>query len=902
MSEEKIKILFVSHDMSYSGAPKSLLRMCRVACELGYIPVVWSRLDGAFVKEFNKYGMCVRILKEENLNFEYLKDEIRECALSICNTIVVDKYVNLISRYIPVIWYIREAGDVSSYLKQSETRRKLFQSFPNLVCVSDYARNKLKSYTKMNIDIVENCVEDISHFKKKVKTCNKVVRFIQFAYIHYRKGYDVLLDAFIGMPTHYKKKAELYFAGPCVNPEDYASEILEKAQKEDNVFYLGIVKGDAKKAEIYEKMDVVVVASRDEPCSLVALEGAMMSKPLILTENVGAKYIIKNGNGVIVNSDDVLDLRRAMMGMIDNKDKLPIMGEFSRKNYESMASMESYKEAMKKMFAQHMENQNYITQKHSALLFPYGLIPPGCYVGICGDINMAISFCREVKNNGWANAFLLSFDNVNTIADKDIPVKSLDNICSQCFDYILIAEENENQAKEIKRRITECGVKEDRIKWEDMMNRKSYLEVMKYLWKNVSGEEPRRLATTPKPSKTVVYEKISCQQEMKYLHDLEKCVLKNNDKFVNYSEDEYKRQEDDPKIIAWYLPQFYQMEVNDKYHGKGFTEWTNTSRMFPMFEGHYQPHVPYDVGYYDLTNPETIKRQVFLAKHYGVYGFAIHYYWFSGKCIMDTPLTFLLNHKEIDMPFCLSWATENWTNLWDGGNKEVIYKQEIKNGDSERFMKDAMPYFKDERYIKINGKPVLLIYRVKCFAKSDFKSMLESFRRVAKKNGLNGLYVMITDSAFEDDAEEWGADALVEYQFWKMAQMKHAKEFDKNKYLNPYFNGKIYDVSECILKKDYIRVHRTKKFYRSVLTSWDNSARKALTGAIALTGLTPKTFYDWMVDVIQEGKRLHGEKNNYIFVNSWNEWAEGSHMEPDYYYGYGWLESLKNAIINCRKI
>ena len=160
------------------------------------------------------------------------------------------------------------------------------------------------------------------------------------------------------------------------------------------------------------------------------------------------------------------------------------------------------------------------------------------------------------------------------------------------------------------------------------------------------------------------------EEKAEYTEYIEKSILRKSEDFIEFDENGYERKEGDTKLLAWYLPQFHQMEINNKFHGQGFTEWTNTSRAIPLFTGHYQPHIPYDVGYYDLLNIDTLKRQIYLARHYGIYGFCFHYYWFSGKRIMEKPLEIFLEHKELDMPFCLDWATENWTALWDGGNRQ----------------------------------------------------------------------------------------------------------------------------------------------------------------------------------------------------------------------------------------
>lgn len=262
---------------------------------------------------------------------------------------------------------------------------------------------------------------------------------------------------------------------------------------------------------------------------------------------------------------------------------------------------------------------------------------------------------------------------------------------------------------------------------------------------------------------------------------------------------------------------------------------------------------------------------------------------------MEKPLELFLKHKELDMPFCLSWATENWTALWDGGNNEVMLEQKFNAEDSKRFMDDILPYMKDSRYIKINGRPVLALYRVNLFKKQDVKHLLDIFRGIAKNNGFPDLYIMLTNAfSFEDNVNKWGADALVEYPPFKMLELMES--YRPSGYLNPYFKGSIFDVSSFIRDKRYMLKHTNQPYFRSALTSWDNTARKATSNAWILHGMNPETFQKWLKDIIVESRNIHSVEENIVFVNSWNEWAEGSHLEPDMKYGYGYLQAIKETL------
>lgn len=370
--------------------------------------------------------------------------------------------------------------------------------------------------------------------------------------------------------------------------------------------------------------------------------------------------------------------------------------------------------------------------------------------------------------------------------------------------------------------------------------------------------------------------------------------------FVEITKTPFVRTDADARIIAWYLPQYYQMEVNNKFHGQGFTEWTNSTQTIPLFAEHYQPHIPYDVGYYDLTNPETMKRQAELAKMYGVYGFCFHWYWFSGERTMEVPCEILLEHKEIDMKFCFNWATENWTSAWDGGTKEVIFEQKLEAGDDRRFMDDILPYMLDERYIRIDGKPVLSIYRIDMFTKKRFLQFIKNIRQYAKDAGLPDLYIMITDRDFKDDVEDWGADALAEFP--PAAIWPECGRYQPEGYINPNFKGDIFDLTPYVQQKKYLKKGPSKKVFRSALVSFDNTARRATTGCQILMGANPENFKSWLKGILEESREVHQGDENIVFINSWNEWAEGSHLEPDMKYGYAFLQATKEALEETRGI
>lgn len=345
------RILFVSPEMIYSGAPRSLLRMCRSAQGLGYDVTVWSANDGAFKTEYEKSGIQVEIVTEKEI--ERRKNQIEKYDLAICNTVMTSKFAEICCQLIPTVWYIREATNIPDFIRNNAERAYVIRHSSDICVVSDYAADALSLYADESIRVVHNCVEDeVEMAVPYIPGSGEKVKFVQFGTMEYRKGYDVLLAAYKSMPKEYRNCSEVYFAGGFINSgTPFCSYLFREMEKVEGVHYLGLIQGEEKKIETLSAMDVVVVASRDESCSLVALEGAMLSKPLIVTENVGAKYMVEEKNGYVVKTADVEGLRNAMMKMIESKNTLSSMGEFSRKIYEEKASMRAYTKSMRELYA-----------------------------------------------------------------------------------------------------------------------------------------------------------------------------------------------------------------------------------------------------------------------------------------------------------------------------------------------------------------------------------------------------------------------------------------------------------------------------------------------------------------------------------------------------------------------
>ena len=345
-------ILFVTPELTYTGTPRSLLRMCKVAKKLGYIPYVWSSKSGPFITEYKQNDIAVEVVPERELSNRNIVSRLKKFDMAICNTIVTDKYAKLCSRYMPTVWYIREATNIPDFLRDNREREYELNHSRDIYCVSKYAADAIRQFTKHKISVVHNSVEDEVDLAVDYRNgSSDKVRFVQFGTMEYRKGYDVVIEAYRRLPEEYKNRIEIFFAGGFINSgAPYCSYIFSKMKGLENIHYLGVVKGEENKIKTLSSMDVVIVASRDESCSLVALEGAMLSKPLIVTENVGAKYIVSDKNGFIVKTGDAEALKNAIINMVDKKNELESMGRSSRKMYEKHASMEAYTQELKRLF------------------------------------------------------------------------------------------------------------------------------------------------------------------------------------------------------------------------------------------------------------------------------------------------------------------------------------------------------------------------------------------------------------------------------------------------------------------------------------------------------------------------------------------------------------------------
>lgn len=358
------------------------------------------------------------------------------------------------------------------------------------------------------------------------------------------------------------------------------------------------------------------------------------------------------------------------------------------------------------------------------------------------------------------------------------------------------------------------------------------------------------------------------------------------------------------RAIAIYLPQFHPVPENDEWWGKGFTEWTNVAKSKPRFPGHYQPQLPADLGFYDLRLAETRQQQAEIARHYGIEGFCYYHYWFNGRRILERPFQEVLASGQPDFPFCLCWANENWTRRWDGQDKEVLLKQEYGEQDDRDHIRALAPAFADVRYIRVDGKPVFIVYRTDLLP--DVQRTVATWRDEARQVGIGELYLLRMNTwAPHPDPQTLGFDAAVEFQpDWpNLPERQYGNLLSRvlNKagvVPSPYINNKIVDYAE-VTQAMMARETPSYKLFPSVTPAWDNSARRKV-GADIFADSTPAKYEAWLRHIV---KRFvpYSPEENFIFINAWNEWAEGNHLEPCQRWGRQYLEATARALLIASK-
>lgn len=342
-------------------------------------------------------------------------------------------------------------------------------------------------------------------------------------------------------------------------------------------------------------------------------------------------------------------------------------------------------------------------------------------------------------------------------------------------------------------------------------------------------------------------------------------------------------------LVAFYLPQFHPIAENDQWWGKGFTEWRNVARALPQFEGHAQPRLPADLGFYDLRNTDTMREQVKLASEYGIGAFCFYFYWFSGKTLLEQPLRQWLEDPTLDLPFCLCWGNENWSRRWDGRSDDILIAQQHSADDDLAFIAHVAAYLRDQRYLRVDGKPLLLVYRPDLLP--DAAQTAQRWRQWCRANSIGEIHLAYVQGFERPDPRDIGFDAAVEFP----PNLSNPGNLTADqRLLNPEFEGQVLDWRE--LAADYSsRDMPEYPLYPGVNAGWDNEPRRSGKGRVYLHA-SPRRYRDWLQATITTRLARAAQPDRLVFINAWNEWAEGAVLEPDATLGHAWLEATRQAL------
>ena len=349
---------------------------------------------------------------------------------------------------------------------------------------------------------------------------------------------------------------------------------------------------------------------------------------------------------------------------------------------------------------------------------------------------------------------------------------------------------------------------------------------------------------------------------------------------------------DQVRPIAFYLPQFHPTPENDLWWGSGFTEWTNVVKARPSYVGHYQPHLPADLGFYDLRTADALTRQAVLARRYGIAGFCVYYYNFGSRRVLGATLDTVRANPDIPFHWCLCWANENWTKHWDGGEHEILIEQSYDRETLQSIIDDAVAQAADPRYLRVGGRPIFCVYRPLLLP--DAPGFAAACRSAFVRAGFPGVHLVYVESMEAVDRKlrpgDIGFDACVEFPpHGRAVPAETPAEIVK-----PDWTGYRYDYPQTVRAfcgRDSVPYTR----YPAVFPSWDNTPRQPLLGT-SFDGATPEAFRVYVEEKIDEVRQFLVDDERLLFINAWNEWAEGAHLEPDTGFGHRWLEALRDAI------
>lgn len=343
-------------------------------------------------------------------------------------------------------------------------------------------------------------------------------------------------------------------------------------------------------------------------------------------------------------------------------------------------------------------------------------------------------------------------------------------------------------------------------------------------------------------------------------------------------------------LVAFYLPQFHPVPENDAWWGKGFTEWRNVSRALPQFEGHAQPRLPGELGFYDLRLPEVMRRQMQLAREYGIGAFCSYFYWFGGKTLLEQPLRQWLEDPTLDLPLCLCWANENWSRRWDGRADDILIAQRHSADDDLAFIAHVAEYLRDPRYLRVEGKPLLLVYRAGLLP--DAQATAQRWRTWCREQGVGDIFLACVQGFERLDPRRIGFDAAVEFPP-NLATPDNISAAQR--LLNPAYHGQVLDWRELAREVASRDMPDGYSLFPGVNCGWDNEPRRPGRGRV-YAHASPRGFRDWLRATLSKRVTALPPSRRLVFINAWNEWAEGALLEPDARLGHAWLAATRQAL------
>jgi glycosyltransferase involved in cell wall biosynthesis len=346
------------------------------------------------------------------------------------------------------------------------------------------------------------------------------------------------------------------------------------------------------------------------------------------------------------------------------------------------------------------------------------------------------------------------------------------------------------------------------------------------------------------------------------------------------------------KVLAFYLPQFHAFPENEAWWGKGFTEWTNVPRGLPRFAGHYQPRIPRDLGFYGLDgSTDTLRRQIELATAGGIYGFVFYYYWFNGKRLMEKPVERFLADSSLGMPFCLMWANENWTRRWDGAASEVLISQDYRASDDAKMVAEFARYMQDPRYIRVQGRPLLMLYRPGVIP--DCKQTVARWRKAFRAEHQEDPVILMAQAFGDTDPKLFDLDGAFEFPPHKLTQNMLPAN-NEIEVLDPDFTAKVYHY-DAVVEKSISEPEPDYPLLKTAIPSWDNDARRQGAGLV-ISGSTPGKYEAWLSKLVARAQRHRLLDEPFVCINAWNEWCEGAYLEPDLHFGCAYLNATARAV------